>query len=123
MKSMTTQDQSDSEKVELKKGEMDKKVRIMNENVEKNKSLWRGEKFTSSNNIDMEKADETDRVVEEFKRFLARSNPNPDKLRLPPKVELDLKKIFKKKPVPIPTISSTVSKKKGHCGKISLATT
>ena len=123
MKSMTTQDQSDSEKVELTKGEMDKKVRIMNENVEKNKSLWRGEKFTSSNNIDMEKADETDRVVEEFKRFLAGSNPNPDKLRLHPKVELDLKKIFKKKPVPIPTISLTVSKKQGHCDKIRLATT
>ena len=123
MKSMTTKDQSDSEKVELTKGEMDKKVRIMNENVEKNKSLWRGEKFTSSNNIDMEKADETDRVVEEFKQFLAGSNPNPDKLRLPPKVELDLKKIFKKKPVPIPTISLTVSKKQGHCGKIRLATT
>ena len=123
MKSMTTKDQSDSEKVELTKGEMDKKVRIMNENVERNKSLWRGEKFTSSNNIDMEKADETDRVVEEFKQFLAGSNPNPDKLRLPPKVELDLKKIFKKKPVPIPTISLTVSKKQGHCGKIRLATT
>ena len=122
MKSMTTQDQSDSEKVKLVHGEMDETVRIINENVEKTKSLWQqGEKFTPNNDID--KADETDRVVEEFKRFLAGSKPSPDQLRLRPKVELDLKKIFKKKPVPIPTISLTVSKKKGHCGKISLATT
>ena len=93
---MTTQDQSDSEKVKLTKGEMDEKVRIMNENVEKTKCLWRGEKFTPS--IDMDKADDSDRVVEQFKRFLAGSNPNPDQPRLRPKVELDLKKKFKKKP-------------------------
>ena len=93
---MTTQDQSDSEKVKLTKGEMDEKVRIMNENVEKTKSLWRGEKFTPS--IDMDKADDSDRVVEQFKRILAGSNPNPDQPRLRPKVELDLKNIFKKKP-------------------------
>ena len=123
MKSMTTQDQSDSEKVKLEQVEMDEKVRIMKENYEKNKSLWHGEKFTTNNDIDMDKFDDTDRVVEEFKRFLAGSNPNPDKLRLHPKVELDLKKIFKKKPVPIPTISLTVSKKQGHCDKIRLATT
>lgn len=104
MKSMTTQDQSDSEKVKLTKEEM---VRIMKENVEKNKILWRGEKFTPSNDID--KADESDRMVEEFKRFLARSKPSPDQLRLRPKVELDLKNIFKKKP--IPSISLAVSKK------------
>ena len=120
---MTTQDQSDSEKVKLEQVEMDEKVRIMKENYEKNKSLWHGEKFTTNNDIDMDKFDDTDRVVEEFKRFLAGSNPNPDKLRLHPKVELDLKKIFKKKPVPIPTISLTVSKKQGHCDKIRLATT
>ena len=104
---MTTQ--SDSEKVKLTKGEMDEKVRFMKENFEKNKSLWRGEKITPGNDIDMDKADETDRVVEEFKRFLAGSSPNPDQLRLRPKVELDLKKIFKKKP--IPSISLAVSKK------------
>ena len=101
MKSMTTQDQSDSEKVKLTKGEMDEKVRILNENIEKTKSLWRGEKFTPSNDIDMDKVDDTDRLVEEFKRFLAGSNPNPDQLRLRPKVELDLKNIFKKKPATI----------------------
>ena len=95
---MTTQDQSDSEKIKLVQGEMDEKLRIMNENVEKNKSLWRGEKFTPSNDIEMDKADESDRVVEEFKRFLAGSKPNPDQPRLRPKVELDLKNIFKKKP-------------------------
>ena len=106
MKSMTTQDQSDSEKVKLTKEEM---VRIMKENVEKNKILWRGEKFTPSNDIDLDKVDESDRVVEEFKRFLAGSKPSPDQLRLRPKVELDLKNIFKKKP--IPSISLAVSKK------------
>ena len=95
---MTTQDQSDSEKVKLTKREMDEKVRIMNENVEKTKSLWRGENCTPSNDIDMDKADDSDRVVEEFKRFLAGSNPNPDQTRLRPKVELDLKNIFKAKP-------------------------
>ena len=105
MKSMTTQ--SDSEKVKLVHGEMDETVKIINENVEKTKSLWRGEKFTPSNDID--KADESDRVVEEFKRFLAGSKPSPDQLRLRPKVELDLKNIFKKKP--IPSISLAVSKK------------
>ena len=105
MKSMTTQDQSDSEKVKLTKEEM---VRIMKENVEKNKSLWRGEKSPPPSN-DIDKADESDRVVEEFKRFLAGSKPSPDQLRLRPKVELDLKNIFKKKP--IPSISLAVSKK------------
>jgi hypothetical protein len=98
MKSMTTQNQSDLEKVKLTKGEMDEKVRIMNENIDKTKSLWRGEKFTPSNAIDMDKADDSDRVVEEFKRFLAVSNPSPDQPRLRPKVELDLSNIFKKKP-------------------------
>ena len=105
MKSMTTQ--SDLEKVKLVHEEMDETVKIINENVEKTKSLWRGEKFTPSNDID--KADESDRVVEEFKRFLAGSKPSPDQLRLRPKVELDLKNIFKKKP--IPSISLAVSKK------------
>ena len=98
---MTTPDQSDLEKVKLVQEEMDEKVRIIKENVEKTKSLWRGEKFTPNNNIDMDKTDDTDRLVEEFKRFLAGSNPNPDQLRLRPKVELDLKNIFKKKPATI----------------------
>ena len=62
------------------------------------KCLWRGEKITPSNDIDKDNADESDRVVEEFKRFLAGSKPNPDQPRLRPKVELDLKNIFKKKP-------------------------
>ena len=47
----------------------------------------------------MDKADDSDRVVEQYKRFLAGfPSPSPDKPRVRPKVELDLKNIFKKKP-------------------------
>merc|ERR1712223_1388937 len=55
--------------------------------------------FAPSNDIDMDKADDSDRVVEQYKRFLAGfPSPSPDKPRVRPKVELDLKNIFKKKP-------------------------
>ena len=47
----------------------------------------------------MDKADDSDRVVEQYKRFLAGfPSPSPDQPRVRPKVELDLKNIFKKKP-------------------------
>ena len=46
----------------------------------------------------MDKADDSDRVVEQYKRFLAGfPSPSPDQPRVRPKVELDLKNIFKKK--------------------------
>ena len=49
----------------------------------------------------MDKADDSDRVVEQYKRFLAGfPQPSPDQPRVRPKVELDLKNIFKKKPMP-----------------------
>ena len=53
--------------------------------------------FAPSNDIDLEKADDSDRVVEQFKRFLAGPSPSPDQPRVRPKVELDMKNIFKKK--------------------------
>ena len=56
--------------------------------------------FAPSHDIDMDKADDSDRVVEQYKRFLAGfPSPSPDQPRVRPKVELDLKNIFKKKPM------------------------
>ena len=53
----------------------------------------------------MDKADDSDRVVEQYKRFLAGfPSPSPNQPRVRPKVELDLKNIFKKK---LPNISSS----------------
>ena len=61
--------------------------------------LFSDKVFAPSNDIDMDKADDSDRVVEQYKRFLAGfPSPSPDKPRVRPKVELDLKNIFKKKP-------------------------
>jgi len=55
--------------------------------------------FAPSHDIDMDKVDDSDRVVEQYKRFLAGfPSPSPDQPRVRPKVELDLKNIFKKKP-------------------------
>lgn len=54
--------------------------------------------FAPSNDIDMDKADDSDRVVEQYKRFLAGFPSPQDQPRVRPKVELDLKNIFKKKP-------------------------
>ena len=53
----------------------------------------------------MDKADDSDRVVEQYKRFLAGfPSPSPNQPCVHPKVELDLKNIFKKK---LPNISSS----------------
>ena len=47
----------------------------------------------------MDKVDDSDRVVEQYKRFLAGfPSPSSDQPKVRPKVELDLKNIFKKKP-------------------------
>ena len=59
--------------------------------------LFSDKVFAPSNDIDLEKADDSDRVVEQFKRFLAGPSPSPDQPRVRPKVELDMKNIFKKK--------------------------
>ena len=53
--------------------------------------------FAPSNDIDMDLADDSDRVVEQYKRFLAEFPSPTDQPRVRPKVELDLKNIFKKK--------------------------
>ena len=45
----------------------------------------------------MDLADDSDRVVEQYKRFLAEFPSPTDQPRVRPKVELDLKNIFKKK--------------------------
>ena len=53
--------------------------------------------FAPSNDIDMDLADDSDRVVEQYKRFLAEFPSPTDQPRVRPKVELDMKNIFKKK--------------------------
>ena len=50
----------------------------------------------------MDKADDSDRVVEQYKRFLAGfPSPSPNQPRFRPKVELDLKNIFKRNKLPV----------------------
>ncbi len=56
--------------------------------------------------MDMDQADESDLVVEQYKRFLAEMPSPKDQPRVRPKVELDLKNIFKKKTDPATTTTN-----------------
>merc|ERR1712156_1117441 len=76
--------------------------------------------FAPSNDIDMDKADDSDRVVEQYKRFLAGfPSPSPDQPRVRPKVELDLKNIFKKKPAASASTSNAVFTSNGNLSSSS----
>ena len=71
--------------------------------------------FAPSNEFDMDKADDSDRVVEQYKRFLAGfPSPSPNQPRVRPKVELDLKNIFKKK---LPNSSASAANSLGLAGQ------
>ena len=72
-------------------------VRFISDQSLCNLFLFSDKVFAPSNDIDLEKADDSDRVVEQFKRFLAGPSPSPDQPRVRPRVELDMKNIFKKK--------------------------